>query len=285
VAGWTSITNFPNTTATTTNYAGGFTNLNYLVINNGLTNITYLGYNSTTNAFLTKITQAAPGSPAQIAYSVVFGGRFMDLANGVAVDAAGNAFVTGATTSTNFPVRNYLGLLRATNSAAWANNSPGYNAFVTAFNPNCSQVLYSAYLGGAGNDQGFAIAVDAADTAYVAGETDSANFPTTTASTNFPAFASARYNVLNGTNDAFLAKILFANYAPKLTITRSQSTNVTLTWPAYTEPEIGAFGVEANTNLTTGAWVPWTNLPTVSNNTNYLTVPATNSPLFIRLHQ
>jgi len=285
VAGWTTATNFPNTTAATTNYADGFTNLSYTVINNGLTNITYYGGIVTTNAFLTKITQAAPARPAQIAYSVVFGGRFIDEAFAVAVDPAGNAFVTGATSSTNFPVSHYLGLLRATNSAVWVYGAPGYNAFVTAFNTNCSQVFYSAYLGGTGNDQGFAIAVDSADTAYVAGETDSANFPTTTASTNFPTFANARYNTLNGTNDAFLAKILFTNYVPRLTITRSQATNVTLSWPGYSEPEIGPFALESNTNLTTATWTPWTNNPTTINNTNYLVVPATNSPQFFRLSQ
>ena len=284
VAGWTTATNFPNTTATTTNYdyAAGLTNINYTVINNGLTNITYFGGIVTTNAFLTKITQAAPTSPAQIAYSVVFGGRFIDEAFGVAVDPAGNAFVTGTTSSTNFPAANYLGLLRATNSAA---GSDGDNVFVTVFNTNCSQVLYSAYLGGLGNDQGFAIAVDSADSAYVTGDTESANFPTTTASTNFPAFATARYNSLNGTYDAFLAKILFTNYAPKLTITRSRGTNVTLSWPGYSEPEIGAFGLQSNTNLTTATWVPFTNTPTLSNNLNYLTVPATNSHQFFQLHQ
>jgi hypothetical protein len=309
VTGWTTSTNFPNTTPTITNYANGFTNVYYTVINNGLTNITIYGFR-TTNAFLTKITQASPTNAAEIAYSVVFGGRDMDVANGVAVDA-GNAFVTGMTTSTNFPVKNYLGLLRGTNSSAIVNSFAGYNAFVTAFNTNCSEVLYSAYLGGTGDDCGYGIAVDSADTVYVVGQTCSTNFPTTLASTNFPVY-SARYNLLNGvnsrlngTNDAFLSKILINQYTSSVELTpvltnrvytvtnhgvKELATNrvtsaLTLAWRAYTEPEIGSFGLESSTNLTTNVWVTVTNLPTTLNSTNYVTLPATNRYNFFRLRQ
>jgi hypothetical protein len=270
-----------------------------------MSNITYYGYVLTTNAFLTKITQASPTNRAEIAYSVVFGGRTMDVAYGVAVDPAGNAFVAGSTTSTNFPVCNYLGLLRGTNSSGNFNSYAGYNAFVTAFNPDCTRVLYSAYLGGTANDRATAIAVDADSTAYVVGQASSTNFPVTTASTNFPTLITAANNNLleygtspgtvsrlNGTNDAFLSVIRLTDFVPEIAIARTgvKTNTVTLSWLNYPEPEIGPFGLLASTNLanTNRTIAPWqvvTNVPKTNNNTLYLTLPATNRAKFFRLYQ
>jgi hypothetical protein len=193
VTGWTISTNFPNS----------ITNL----ISSGLTN-NINGLIITTNAFLTKITNGI-GTAAGIAYSVVFGGSAKGGANdvgyGVAVDPAGNAFVVGAATSTNFPASHNSGFLRATNSG----NS---DVFVTAFNTNASAVLYSVLLGGAQNDFGYGIALDSSDSAYIVGSTTSTNFPTTA------PFQSFR----NGTNDAFVAKIILTSLPPAIT---TQPTN------------------------------------------------------------
>jgi hypothetical protein len=181
VTGGTTSPNFPNTV---TNLSNGLTN-----------NITY-GFLVTTNAFLTQI--AWNGTSAVIGYSAVFGGTNVgvDVGYGVAVDPLGNAFVCGATTSTNFPT------LNTTNHFA-ATNSGGSDVFVTAFNTNGSALLYSVYLGGANNDFGNGIAVDQLDSAYVVGQTLSANFPGNQQrdSTN------ALHATLNGSSDAFLAKI------------------------------------------------------------------------------
>jgi hypothetical protein len=259
VTGWTVSTDFPNTV----------TNSN---LHNGLINNLYYGYNLTTNAFLTQITWN--GTNANIGYSSVFGGTNFttDIGNGVALDPAGNAFVVGSTTSTNFPCypTNNTGLLRATNSG-------GNDVFVIAFNTNASAVLYSAYLGGSANDFGYGIAVDPLGNAYVVGTTSSQNFPTN----------NARQTTLNGTNDAFLAKILLA-VPPVLTITTT-GTNFTVSWPAGLpfEPELGQlFKLEYNDDLllTTNWQVIPSYVPlVVTNDLNTYTFTATFTNLFLRL--
>jgi hypothetical protein len=97
------------------------------------------------------------------------GGYLNDWANAIAIDSAGNAYVTGSTTSTNFPTRNAL--------QSTLGSSVG-NAFVTKLGPDGSNLVYSTYLGGNSADYGYGITVDAAGSAYVAGLTSSTNFPT-----------------------------------------------------------------------------------------------------------
>ncbi len=153
VTGTTASPNFPDTA---TNVPGLF---------NELTN-NLSGYLITTNAFLAKLGPKG----TNLVYSAVFGGFGGDTGYGVALDSAGEAFVAGTTSSTNFPTLNASGLLTATNS--------GYDdVFVTAFNTNASALLYSIYLGGANNDFGYGLALDQAGDAYVVGQTLSSNFP------------------------------------------------------------------------------------------------------------
>jgi hypothetical protein len=112
------------------------------------------------------------------------------------VDALGDAYVVGATTSTDFPTNNM-----PTNNVAGAFravNSGGSDVFVTAFNADATALLYSGYLGGKANDYGYGIAVDPAGNVYVVGQTASTDFPTTN------AFQTFR----NGPGDAFLTKIV-----------------------------------------------------------------------------
>jgi uncharacterized protein (TIGR03437 family) len=91
-----------------------------------------------------------------------------DEASGIAVDSTGNAHVIGWTWATDFPTKN-----------AFQPHRPPYNtsAFVAKLNPTGSDLVYSTYLGGNGNDQGLGIAVDAAGRAYVTGSTGSSGFP------------------------------------------------------------------------------------------------------------
>jgi hypothetical protein len=105
-----------------------------------------------------------------VAYSTYLGGSGNDQGIGIAVDAAGNAYVAGNTTSTNFPT---------TAGAFQTTNQGSHDAFVTKLNPTGSGLLYSTYLGGSGDDYGNGIAVDGAGDAYVTGSTTSTNFPTT----------------------------------------------------------------------------------------------------------
>src|ERR1700722_1806172 len=259
VTGWTTSTNFPNTA---TNVPGLYSFV--------ATNIQFFTF--ATNVFLTKITNDA-GTSAGIDYSVVFGGYKSDVGNGVAVDPAGNAFVVGTTSSTNFPVYNNLGLLRATNSG-------GNDVFVTAFNPDASALLYSAYLGGKKDDFGYSIAVDPADNAYVVGETSSTNFPATIVSTNFPVYNAWQLQ-RNGSNDTFLAVISTAQFQPSLLITPTPTNKVILTW---IEPEMSSYKVESNTNLITTNWMTLTNAVSSSNDWRTVTLPSTNKTDFFRLH-
>jgi hypothetical protein len=188
VTGWTVSTNFPNTV---TNVAGLY---------NGLTNNTGVGAPLITNAFLTRILWS--GTNAAIGWSTGLGGTNfgIDIGYSVSVDPSGDAFVVGASSTTNFPAVNTPGLFHTTNSG-------GSDAFVIAFNTNGSAILYSGYLGGSGNDYGYGIAVDSQTNVYLAGQTFSTNFPT------FFPFQP----FLNGTSDAFLAKVGWVVLPPEIT--------------------------------------------------------------------
>ena len=102
-----------------------------------------------------------------LSYSTYLGGSDEDRGGGIAVDATGNAYLTGHTISANFPTAN-----------AYQASSTGVEAFVTKVNAEGSALIYSTYLGGGVTDEGYAIAVDAAGSAYVTGYTGSGNFPT-----------------------------------------------------------------------------------------------------------
>jgi HYDIN/CFA65/VesB-like, Ig-like domain/Beta-propeller repeat len=136
-----------------------------------------------TNAFVTKLDPTG----ASLVYSTYLGGGGIDYGRGVAVDASGDAFITGSTQSTNFPTMNPLqvGL------------DGGSDAFVAEIDPAGASLLYSTYLGGSGADEALAIALDGSGNAYLAGYTFSSNFPT----------QSALQSSLSGSSDAFVTEI------------------------------------------------------------------------------
>lgn len=102
-------------------------------------------------------------------YATYLGGSSVDNAKSIAVDASGNAFVTGKTTSTNFPTLNaYQPNLKGTR-----------DAFVTKLNPSGTGLIYSTYLGGTNYEDGNGITINAAGEAYIVGQTYSADFPVT----------------------------------------------------------------------------------------------------------
>jgi hypothetical protein len=137
------------------------------------------------NAFVAKLT--ADGSV--LVYSTYLGGSVYDQANGIAVDTAGNAYVTGQTASPDFPTANPLQPALGDPNAT--------TAFVAKFSADGSALVYSTYLGGSGGDYGGGIALDAAGNVYVIGETSSADFPT----------ANALQPALKGGLNAFVVKI------------------------------------------------------------------------------
>lgn len=113
-------------------------------------------------------------------YSTYLGGRSFDLATGVAVDATNNVFVTGYTTSTDFPLVGAVQTLMDRNPDSVANpNSVAGDAFVTRLAADGRSFVYSTFLGGRNFDQGNAIATDAMGNAYVIGGTASTDFPLT----------------------------------------------------------------------------------------------------------
>ena len=97
---------------------------------------------------------------------------------GIAVDSAGSAYVTGYTYSIDFPTKNPY---QSAPPAKVTGVPPGQwpSAFVTKFSPDGSSLVYSTYLGGNGYDYAYAIVVDSSGNAYVTGETDSPDFPAT----------------------------------------------------------------------------------------------------------
>ena len=136
------------------------------------------------DAFVTNLN--ATGSA--LAYSTYLGGSANEGGEGIALDSAGSAFVTGGTTSVNFPTT--VGAFQTALAGA-------IDGFVTKLNAAGSAFSYSSYLGGSAADQGAGIAVDGAGNAYVAGSTASANFPT----------ASPLQPSIAGSSDAFLTKV------------------------------------------------------------------------------
>ncbi len=141
VTGDTGSTNFPTTSPLQVNNAGGV------------------------DAFVTKINAAGSAR----VYSTYLGGSLTDAGFGIAVDSSGNVYVTGATGSTDFP----------TTSPIQLSNGGADDAFVTKINAAGSARVYSTYLGGLGFERGNAIAVDSSGNAYVTGQTNSTDFPTT----------------------------------------------------------------------------------------------------------
>jgi hypothetical protein len=124
----------------------------------------------TMNAFVGKL----PPSGKPLTYLTYLGGTKEDGAYGLAVDAAGNAYVTGATVSLDFPTT------PGVKYPTYPNTLCGAAAFVSKIAPGGKNLLYSTYLGGtdpSGITQGFAIAVDGGGNAYVTGQTSQNDFP------------------------------------------------------------------------------------------------------------
>jgi hypothetical protein len=139
-------------------------------------------HHSLNDGFVAKLNAAG----SALVYATYLGGNGGDAANGVALDGAGFAYVTGSTASTDLPAP-------TTDFHGGASD-----AFVAKLNPLGSFLGYCFYLGGSGTDQGQAIAVDGTGAAYVAGQTDSGTFPTT------PGAYDGHYN---GGIDVFVTRL------------------------------------------------------------------------------
>ena len=134
------------------------------------------------DAFVTKFTTSGSG----LVYSSYFGGTLRDVGGDLTVDASGNLYHTGTTSSFDFPVANAL----------QATNGGGSDAFITKLSPTGTTLLYSTYLGGSGDEIGSTCKLDSEGNLYTTGGTRS---------TNFPAF-NAIQSTLGGGQDAYVTK-------------------------------------------------------------------------------
>ena len=131
-----------------------------------------------TDAFVAKFSPAG-----QLIYATYLGGSADDGGTAIAVDNAGNAYVTGYTYSHDFPLT--ANAFQKTNAGSpfsgccQTNPEPGDDAFVAKLNSTGTALIYSTFLGGSGVDVAHAIQVDSQQNSYVAGQTDSTNFPVT----------------------------------------------------------------------------------------------------------
>jgi uncharacterized protein (TIGR03437 family) len=164
-----------------------------------VTNLTMIG----SNAFVAKLNSAG----SNLVYATFVGGTGSDHANAMAIDASGNAYIAGATTSLDFPVTS--GAFQPVNRAAITNHAG--TAFFAQLNASGSSLSYSSFLGGSGTlnppnqpagDIAYGLALDAAANVYVAGATSSADFPATQG-----AFQATNKAAASNGSNAFVAKL------------------------------------------------------------------------------
>ncbi len=170
-------------------YVIGTTDSDDLPSTPGALDPSFNGYAYNQDAFVAKLNRLGSG----LAYATFLGGRSIDEGIALAVDTSGNAYATGYTTSDDFPTTPDAFDPSYNDIGAW-------DVFAVKLDPTGSRLIYGTYLGTDDNDRGFAIAVDAAGSAYVAGNTFSGDFPTTPGSYD-TTYGGGRYG------DAFIVKL------------------------------------------------------------------------------
>lgn len=141
------------------------------------------------------------GPDGALVWSTYLGGGDVDVANSLALDVAGNLYVTGRTGSDDFPTR---GAAQPALNGLGCQGEPCHDAFVTKLDGN-GVIAYSTFLGGTNNEEGVGVAVDRAGSAYVTGNTDSPDLPTRAAVQ--PTFGSSCPGDLPCPYDVFVAKL------------------------------------------------------------------------------
>ena len=208
---------------------------------------------ATNQFFFTKVDPNASGS-ASILYSTYFGGSSPStgtvIGGGIAVDTNSNAYITGGTNFIDVPMLD----------AYQATNKGGLDVIVAKFNPagvTGTQLLYSTYLGGSGDDIGYGIAVDTSPNAYITGSTTSTDF------NNSDVGTTALQPSNGGGTDAFVAKL------GVLCTGTSCTTPLPLIYFSYlggAGTDIGtAIGVDNNAAARITGWTNSPNFPIVGN--------------------
>ena len=157
------------------------------------------------DAFAAKIDPSASGAASRV-YATYFGGSYVDSAQSIAVDGAGNAYLTGYTDSPDLPVANAF-----QPACSWGCGSGFVDAFVTRFNASGSNITFSTFLGGSSSDYGIAIIVDSSGSIYITGDEYSGDFPTVNPYDSTHA----------GGYDVFISKIDSSTASADLSVTMS----------------------------------------------------------------
>jgi uncharacterized repeat protein (TIGR01451 family) len=197
-------------------------------------------------------------------YSTYLGGSGHEFASGIAVDQTGAAYVTGSTSSADFPVSN-----------AFQGNHHGPlaldgDAFVTKISPSGSSFMYSSFLGGAGNERATGIAVDASGNAYVTGFTNSGSFPALNAFQVTPR--NAAYESTNGGSSWMPIESFTASNLTALAIDPNNSSTL------YAGSDVGRF------YKSTDAGTTWRQMPSdlqMFDTVNSIAVDAANSSVVV----
>jgi uncharacterized protein (TIGR03437 family) len=197
-------------------YLTGYTNSNNFPTTKGVLQTAFAGSGGNScqrfgDAFVAKLNP----SGTQLIYSTYLGGKLDDEGSAIAIDSAGNAYVSGATLSSDFPTTagSFQTSLAGTGGEVGrpsCNNAPWFNlgdAFVAKLDPAGAQLLFSTYLGGSDNDWATAIAIDSSLNVYVAGATLSPNFPTTSGALQTAYKGTDVQNIFFNTGDGFVAKL------------------------------------------------------------------------------
>jgi len=148
------------------------------------------------DVFVTKLNSTG----SDLIYSTFIGGNDDDRGESIAIDTAENVYLTGYIKSSDFPVT--PGAFQTTFGGC--DNNYCEDAFVSKLNPSGSGLIYSTYIGGAGYDAGYSIAIDKSGNSYLTGGTRSSNFPTTPGAyrTTKVAFSEVFITKLNASGDS-----------------------------------------------------------------------------------
>jgi uncharacterized protein (TIGR03437 family) len=199
VAGFTLSTDFPTTT-------GAFQRVNR---GSNLRENIFWDFG---DGFVVKLNPAG----TQVVYSTLLGGTGDDFISSIAADSTGAAYVTGATCSTDFPITGgvYQNRMKGPFNAPEADVLIG-DAFLSKLNPQGSALVFSTFLGGTGDDAGAAVRLDALGNIFVAGFTDSNDFPITTDALQRTFGGRGQQNQNQDYGDGFIAQ--FDSLGTKLT--------------------------------------------------------------------
>ncbi len=145
-----------------------------------------------TSAYVTKLSFDGSG----LIYSTFLGGSDSDEARSIVIDNMGSAYITGETSSSDFPVT--LGVFQENNLSM----NGGSSAFAAKLSSDGTHLIYSTFLSGSDDDEGTDIDIDIRGNAYITGETNSPDFPVTSNAfqQNFP-------NIVGGPNSVFVTKL------------------------------------------------------------------------------